>query len=89
MLPAAPGEGCRQAGSTQAGAREEIKEINRISFVLSKRSLESHDETWHMLFSKQEGAGLVITGWCQGSMGARGWHRDVGARGGSGMGAEG
>lgn len=69
--------------------REEIKEINHILFMLSKRSLESYDQTLHMLFPKpgQATVVLVITGWSQGGIGALGWHRDVGPRGGSGTGA--
>ena len=44
-----------------------------------------------MLFPKpaQEAAVLVITGWSQGGTAALGWHRDVGAHGGSGTGAAG
>lgn len=61
---------CLQSGSISAVVREEIKEINRILFVLSEHSLESHDETTHMLFQAADSGagnhGLVPE-----------WHRDV------------
>lgn len=62
---------CLQSGSISAVVREEIKEINRILFVLREHSLESHDETMHMLFQAgASGAGN------HGLLPGR--HRDVG-----------
>lgn len=60
---------CLQSGSISAVVREEIKEINRILFVLSEHSLESHDKTAHMLFQAED-----CSAWNHGLV--PGWHRD-------------
>lgn len=62
---------CLQSGSISAVVREEIKEINRILFVLSEHSLESHDEATYMLFQAGNSSA-----WNHRLVPA--WHRDVG-----------
>lgn len=61
-----PGEAHPHSGSIWAAAREEIKEINHILFVLSKHSLESHDSALHLLLPSRKPRCWLLW-WLQGT----------------------